>query len=95
MNEFLKKSWIKLKQLLDKYPALFAAAAIYLYYLFSSVELFKEKEMSRGFVDYLLFFLYSSLAVFKKKYLGEWKKHQDQRWITRIRHWVISRSFAE
>jgi signal transduction histidine kinase len=56
MNQLLKKAWNKIKNLVERYPVVLAAIAIYLYYLFSSVELFAHRSASRSFVDYVLQF---------------------------------------
>ena len=56
MIEFVKKTWFKIKKLVERYPVVLAAIAIYLYYLFSSVELFKHRNEYRSFVDYILQF---------------------------------------
>ena len=56
MSGFVKTIWDKMKSIAERYPVLLAAAAIYLYYLFSSVELFKQRAAARSFVDYILQF---------------------------------------
>lgn len=56
MSGIVKTIWDKLKNIAERYPVLLAAVAIYLYYLFSSVELFKQRAEAKSFVDYILQF---------------------------------------
>lgn len=54
----MKTMWKKFTALVDKYPVIFAALAIYIYYLVSSLNLFRHKG-NESFADY--FFQYDSL----------------------------------
>lgn len=66
---FHKKILTKIRDLIDRYPLVFAGIAIYVYYLFTSVELFEHQKASRSFLDYLLqfdslFFMWLAAAAF-------------------------------
>jgi signal transduction histidine kinase len=68
MNIF-KKIWEKSKNVIDRFPLIFAGLAIYLYYLFTSVDLFEHHDESRSFFDYILqfdslFFMWLATAAF-------------------------------
>jgi len=53
MNQ-LKKIWQKIKELFDKYPVIFAAVFIYLYYLLTSVNFFSHAKERQSFLDYVM-----------------------------------------
>lgn len=56
MMSLLKKSWDLLRSLVDRYPIIVAAVAIYLYYLLTSIDLFQHKGEKRSFLDYVMQF---------------------------------------
>jgi signal transduction histidine kinase len=63
----LKKIWKKIRELFDKYPVLFAAVVIYLYYLLTSFNFFSHAKERKTFLDYVmewdsLFFLWIAAA---------------------------------
>ena len=67
MKEILNKIWARIQEVAGRYPAVLAAVAIYLYYLLSSVELFKHRSEMHSFLDYImqfdsLFFLWIAAA---------------------------------
>jgi len=59
MNKILTTVWNKLRALFDRYPVIFVALVIYLYYLATSVDLFKHQSEKHSFFDY--FFQFDSL----------------------------------
>jgi signal transduction histidine kinase len=66
MNQ-LKKIWQKIKVLYEKYPVVFAAIVIYLYYLLTSFNFFSHHKEHQSFLDYImqwdsLFFLWIAAA---------------------------------
>ena len=61
------KVWGYLRRLLEDYPVVVAAIVIYLYYLFTSLNLFRHETERRSFTDYFLqfdslFFLWLAAA---------------------------------
>ena len=63
MKNIFSGIWTKLKVLFDKYPILFTGVVIYLYYLATSLDLFKHSTEKHSFFDYIfqfdsLFFLW-------------------------------------
>lgn len=52
----MKKIWNHINNFAERYPVIIAALAIYLYYLLTSVELFKRKTEHITFIDYILQF---------------------------------------
>lgn len=63
MKKILTTAWIKLKTLFERYPVIFVAIVIYLYYLATSVDFFRHASERRSFFDYVfqfdsLFFLW-------------------------------------
>ncbi|MFI5253167.1 MAG: hypothetical protein ACHQQQ_12145 [Bacteroidota bacterium] len=86
MKEFFKSVWNKIRQLAEKYPAILAAIVIYIYYLFSSVELFHRKQRE-SFLDYFfqydsLFFMWIAAAAFLQvlKIRKSQKAEQERRY---------------
>jgi signal transduction histidine kinase len=64
---FLRKVWVKFKWLFDKYPVIFSAVVIYLYYLLTSFNFFSHHKEKQSLLDYVmewdsLFFLWIAAA---------------------------------
>ena len=86
MKKVFEFLWIKFRFLLDRYPVLIAAIAIYFYYLMTSVNLFRHHSESRSFVDYImqfdsLFFMWIAAAALLQlqKFRREHKEEESQR----------------
>lgn len=86
MIDLIKKTWIKIRDFVEKYPVVVAAIVIYLYYLLTSISLFRRPEVNKTFLDYLmefdsLFFLWLAAAALLQvqKIRKAYKKEEDQR----------------
>lgn len=86
MKERLKKIWLKIWDLVQRYPVVVAALVIYLYYLLTSFNLFQHKTEHRTFLDYImefdsLFFLWIAAAALLQvqKLRKSRNKEQDHR----------------
>jgi signal transduction histidine kinase len=67
VNNMLKKTWSVIRKIVEDYPVIVAALVIYLYYLFTSLNLFSHETEKRSFTDYFLqfdslFFLWLAAA---------------------------------
>lgn len=65
----LKKIYLKVKAVAEKYPVILAALVIYLYYLLTSFNFFTHHSEKQSFLDYVmqfdsLFFLWLAAAAF-------------------------------
>jgi signal transduction histidine kinase len=56
MITFFKNIFTKIKELFSRYPVIFAAIVIYLYYLFTATNLFESHSGKKSFWDYILQF---------------------------------------
>jgi signal transduction histidine kinase len=86
MKEALKVIWIRFRSFADKYPVLIAAVVIYLYYLFTSLNLFSQKDAKHTFFDYVmefdsLFFLWLAAAALLQvqRIRKAYKQEEEQR----------------
>ena len=86
MKNLLIKIWGKVRAVGERYPVLVAALVIYLYYLFTSVNLFEHHKGGESWVDYImqfdsLFFLWIAAAAFLQiqKYRKRHKQEDSQR----------------
>ncbi len=69
MKKLLQIIWNPIWKLVEKYPVIVSAIVIYLYYLLTSLNLFKKPNVNHSFLDYImefdsLFFLWLSAAAF-------------------------------
>lgn len=78
--------WVKTRDFVEKYPVIIAAIVIYLYYLLTSISLFRRPEEYKTFLDYLmefdsLFFLWLAAAALLQvqKVRKAYKKEENQR----------------
>jgi signal transduction histidine kinase len=81
----LNKLREKIATAVDRYPLVIAGIAIYVYYLFTSVDLFEHRTETRSFFDYLvqfdsLLFMWLATAAFiqVQKYRKVHKKEEER-----------------
>ncbi|MDI6767270.1 MAG: hypothetical protein QME52_10655 [Bacteroidota bacterium] len=86
MVDSLRNIWAKIRNFVEKYPVVIAAIVIYLYYLLTSISLFRRPEVNKTFLDYLmefdsLFFLWLAAAALLQvqKIRKAYKKEEEQR----------------
>jgi signal transduction histidine kinase len=86
MKAIFNKIWDKIKLVIDSYPIIVAAVVIYLYYLMTSLNLFRHSTEKRSFVDYFfqfdsLFFLWLAAAALiqVQRIRKSYNKEQDHR----------------
>jgi signal transduction histidine kinase len=86
MKKMLNLLWNKFRFIFDRYPVIFAAVAIYLYYLLASFNLFRHHTEPRTFLDYilqfdsLLFMWIASAALLQlQKFRKEHKAEENSR----------------
>ena len=82
----MKRIWATLRVWFDKYPVIFAAVIIYLYYLLTSVNLFEHRGEKHTFLDYVmqfdsLIFMWFAAAGFLQlqRYRKQRKEDDDRR----------------
>ncbi len=86
MKDLINNIWIKIRDFVEKYPVIIAAIVIYLYYLLTSISLFRRPGVNKTFLDYLmefdsLFFLWLVAAALLQvqKIRKAHKKEEDHR----------------
>ena len=81
----LKKIWNTIRKFVDRYPVVVAAIAMYIYYLMTSVNLFKHQTEKRSFLDYImqfdsLFFMWlAAAALIQLQRIRKEQKEADNR----------------
>lgn len=86
MKNVIMKTWNIIRKIVEDYPVVVAALVIYLYYLFTSLNLFQHQTEKRSFTDYFLqfdslFFLWLAAAALiqLQRMRKSYKKEEYQR----------------
>lgn len=86
MKQLIQKIWNPVRRFVEKYPVIIAAVVIYLYYLLTSLSLFRKPSNSHTFLDYVmefdsLFFLWLCAAALLQvqKMRRAYKEEEERR----------------